>query len=67
MHRIISTSELHQKSYSELCGLFNAVSLELRRSKPGTPERRAALASLDNIQRAMAQRLASPYPKPPGL
>jgi hypothetical protein len=67
MCRIITSSELHRLGYEELRSLFNTVSRELAQTRPGTPERRAALASLETIQRAMAQRLATPRPKPPGF
>ena len=67
MCRFITQSELQHLSDDQLRALFNEVSRELTRTEPGTKERRAALASLDNIQRAMAQRLASPRLKPPGF
>jgi hypothetical protein len=67
MCRFITPSELQHLSEQQLCALFNEVSRELNSSEPGTDKRRAALASLDNIQRAMAQRLAAPRPKPPGF
>ena len=67
MCRIITQSELHHLGYEELRSLFNKVSTELAQSEPGSIERRIALSSLDNIQRAMAQRHASPRLKPPGL
>lgn len=67
MSRIITRSELHHLGYEELRSLFNKISAELVQSQPGTIERRAALSSLDNIQRAMAQRLATARPRPPGL
>jgi hypothetical protein len=43
------------------------VSKELAQTAPGSDARRAALASLENIQLAMAQRPAAPRPKPPGF
>ena len=66
MCRFITQSELHHLSEDQLRALFNEVSRELHSSNPGTNKRRAALTSLDNIQRTMAQRFAAPRPKPPG-
>ena len=67
MCRFITESELHRLSEDQLRALFNEVSRELHSTEPGTKKRRAALASLDNIQRAMVQRFATPRPKPPGF
>ena len=67
MCRFITQTELHHLSEDQLRALFNKVSRELHSTGPGTKQRRAALASLENIQRAMAQRLAAPRPKPPGF
>ena len=58
MSRLILGNELYGKSESELFALFNTASAELIRSEPGTPERRNALASLENIQRVLVQRLS---------
>lgn len=65
MCRIISAAELQHLKFEELRALFNKVSRELNNTAPRSQQRRAALASLDNIQRAMAARLATP--KPPGF
>ncbi len=68
MCRIITTSELHNKTDIELSALFQKVSQQVAKSEPGSPERRNALASLENISRAMCSRLNTPrypYPKPP--
>jgi hypothetical protein len=67
MCRIITQTELHHLSDDQLRALFNQVTRQLQGTAPGTKERQAALASLDNIQRVMAQRLAAPRPKPPGF
>ena len=67
MSRIITPSELHRLGSEELRSLFHKVSRELVQTQTGTPERREALASLENIQRALAQSLAQPTPKPPGF
>jgi hypothetical protein len=67
MCRIIAQTELHHLSDAQLCALFNEVSRSLYSTGPGSKERNAALASLENIQRAIAQRLAAPRPKPPGF
>lgn len=67
MSRIITPSELHCLGEEELRSLFHKVSQDLAQTEAGTQERREALASLDNIQRAMAERIATPRPKPPGF
>ena len=70
MCRIITESELTNKTDIELSALFRKVSREIVNSKIGSPERRKALASLDNISRAMRTRHSAPrcsYPKPPGF
>jgi hypothetical protein len=66
MSRIITPSELQRLGPQELRSLFHKVSQELAQTQPGTQERRETLASLDNIQRAIAQPPA-PRPKPPGF
>lgn len=65
MCRIISQAELHHLGYIELRALFNKISAELYQTAPRSNARRAALASLENIERAMVQRLSAPQPKPP--
>lgn len=61
MSRLILGQELKALSEGALHALFNAVSLELNRSKPDTPERRDALASLENIQREINHRRANAW------
>ena len=60
--KLISNYELQKKSYSELSALFCAVSKNLVRTRRETPERRNALASLENISRARARRLCQCKP-----
>jgi len=55
--KLITTRELHQWSESELSALFCKVSKGLVRTKRGSPERRNALASLENIARARVARM----------
>ena len=56
--KLISNHELQKHSVSELSALFCAVSKDLVRTKRGSPERRNALASLENISRARRERAA---------
>ena len=55
--KLISNHELQKWSATELSGLFCTVSKGLVRTKRGSPERRNALASLENISRARAARM----------
>ena len=57
--RLISNLELQQRSESELSALFRAVSEELVRTSRGSPERRNALGSLENISLARAARITA--------
>ncbi len=57
--KLIANHELQQRSESELAMLFHAVSRDLVRSVRGSPERRNALASLENIARARVARLTA--------
>lgn len=54
--RLITAFELAQRSNSELAALFRDVSQSLARSDPASPERRNALATLENIARERAAR-----------
>lgn len=66
MSGIITTSELENRNKQELSALFCKVSQQVAKSEPGSPERRNALASLENINRMLnAPRIQ--YPKPPGF
>ena len=65
MKKIITTLELQKHSDSELSILFREVSQDLAQSEPDSPERRNALASMENINRAMHKRRGQ-HLKPPG-
>lgn len=60
--RLITRPELAQRSDNELSALFWEVSQELARTEVSTPERRNALASLENISRERAWRLGLIFP-----
>jgi hypothetical protein len=62
--RVISTEELSNHSESELSVLFASVSRNLVRTEPDSPERRNALASLENIARARRDRMLNNRPAP---
>jgi len=66
MSRIITPSELQKRSLEELRVAFNRAQQDLAISAPNSPERRNALASLENIRRAMNNRHTL-RPKPPGF
>ena len=56
--RLILNYELHKRNEKELSALFGYVSKGLAMTGRNTPERRNALASLENISRVRAQKLA---------
>jgi hypothetical protein len=56
--KLVTNHELQKRSDSELSALFCTVSQGLVRTKRGSPERRNALASLENIIRARAVRMS---------
>jgi hypothetical protein len=58
--RVISAIELFQRSENELSALFQSVSGELVKTERESPERRNALASLENIARARVCVMARP-------
>jgi len=64
MSSLITAWELQNRTEKELCALFRKVSQEAAQSEPGSPERRNAIASLENINRAL-NTLRTQYPKPP--
>lgn len=64
MCKIITTAELQYRSLAELQALYRKVQQELAISAPGSAARRNALASLENIGRAIAQRRVYPRPCP---
>jgi len=55
--KLISNHELQKRSDSELSALFHSVSQNLVRTRKGTPDRRNALASLENIVRVRMARM----------
>ena len=63
MTKIITCTELRCLTLAELEALFRTLQIELGRIAPGSPERRALLASLESVRRAMAARLTR-RPKP---
>jgi len=60
--RLISNLELTTRSENELSALFCTVSKGLVRTRRGTAQRRNALASLENIGRVRAQKMAMRSP-----
>lgn len=52
MCRIITTSELQQRTEQELSVLFRKASEQLAQSEPGSHKHRSAVANLENIARA---------------
>lgn len=65
MCKLITVWELQQCSDNELCALFQKVSQDMVQSKPGSSERRNALASMENITRSLNTRCKL-CQKPPG-
>jgi hypothetical protein len=63
MTNIITWCELRYLTLAELEALFRTLQIDLGRAAPGSPERRALLASLESVRRAMAARLTR-QPKP---
>jgi hypothetical protein len=55
--KLISNFELQRRNDSELSALFGQVSKGLVRTRRHSPERRNALASLENIAHVRAQRM----------
>jgi len=62
--KLISAFELHRRSANELSVMFGQVSKGLVLTRRGSPERRNALATLENISRARAQRYGECGPGP---
>jgi hypothetical protein len=56
MTRIITPADLQGRSLTELQALFRSAQHALVQSEAGSPERREALASLDALSLAIAQR-----------
>ena len=63
MTKIIAWCELRYLTLAELEALFRTLQIELGRAAPGSPQRRALLASLESVRHAMALRLTR-QPKP---
>ena len=63
MTKIITWCELRHLTLAELKALFRTLQIDFGRAAPGSPERRALLASLESVHRPMAARLAR-QPKP---
>ncbi|MGD1884704.1 MAG: hypothetical protein ACFB11_20745 [Paracoccaceae bacterium] len=55
--KLITRFELAALNENELLGLMREAFNALARSKPDSPERRSALASLENVQAEMPERL----------
>ncbi len=60
--RLITSFQLARCRDSELSALFRQVSSALTLTKEGSPARRNALASLENIKREQAVRRLRPRP-----
>jgi len=58
--RLVTRFELVAKNESELHGYLRNAFNELAKSSPNTYQRRNALASIENIQRALASRAPCP-------
>ena len=65
MMKVITCAELRFRRMEELEALFRSVETELLRTEPGSCERTATLASLQNISRAIAAcRARQGHPRP---
>lgn len=63
MSKVITSAELQSRSAAALRAVFNQAQRELAASAAGSAARRNALASLENISRALRARLsAGPRP-----
>ena len=60
MSRLIVSSELQRLTLTELWALHARIHEDLVRSSPGSTDRHNALASLENICRAIAAKDLSP-------
>ena len=59
MSKLFTASALSGLSLEALRALHQRIYVDLVRSEPGSPERRDALASLENIQCAICSRLSN--------
>ena len=67
MSRLIMAQELKTHSIAELFSLLAAIKNDFAASNPGTPERRNAIASFENVQREINHRRSrhlQPVPSP---
>lgn len=58
MTGLFTTADLRTYSLDQLYGLYRRFELDLIESVPGSPERRIALANLENVSRAICLRYA---------
>lgn len=63
MSKIITPAALQNRSIAELRVLHRQVQQDLAASAEGSAERAAAIASLENIQRALRAKLAHSGPR----
>lgn len=66
MCKIISETELQNRTYGELSALFRKVADEVEATETGSPDREKALGRLETVRRALAVRCTR-GPKPPGF
>lgn len=59
MNKLMTIAELQFRSETELRALFHQATLAVTRTATGTPERRAGLATMENISRALSGRMAA--------
>ena len=60
MVRLLTSAELVRKTERELSALFHAATIVLAQTRRETPDRRNALASLENISQARRMALCRP-------
>ena len=58
--KLLTIFELATRSEKELHAIYRNVFNELAKSKEGSADRRNAIASLENIERALISRLSRP-------
>ena len=63
MSRIITNADLQRRSLTELQAMYRKVHRDLVRSAKASAERRNALASLENISRAIRVRRMQAAPR----
>jgi hypothetical protein len=64
MSGIITNADLHRYSLAQLQAMYGKVHQELVKSAKGSADRRNALASLENIRRAIRLRRMQATPRP---